>query len=92
MSENSCFEMEDDHDMLLSFHSEDTWFDDKARNRKERVDSGYEGGDEGADPEKAWGRAGTTDHKRKVCSRCCVERGTEGEVLCFGCLRVETGG
>jgi len=26
-------------------------------------------------------------HKGMVCSRCCVERGTEGEVLCLGCCR-----
>jgi hypothetical protein len=28
-------------------------------------------------------------HKRMVCSRCCVERGTEGEVWCLGCLMAE---
>ena len=26
-------------------------------------------------------------HRRVVCSRCCVERGGEGEVRCFGCLK-----
>lgn len=30
-------------------------------------------------------------HKGMVCSRCCVERGTEGEVWCLGCLRAERG-
>ena len=30
-----------------------------------------------------------TKHKGMVCSRCCVERGTEGEVWCMGCLRAE---
>lgn len=26
------------------------------------------------------------DHQSFVCSRCCVERGVEGEVFCLGCL------
>ncbi|KAL3418638.1 hypothetical protein PVAG01_10354 [Phlyctema vagabunda] len=43
-----------------------------------------EGG--GMDLERPW------DCKGMVCSRCCVERGTEGEVLCLGCLRREGGG
>ena len=25
-------------------------------------------------------------HRRMVCSRCCVERGQDGEVVCLGCL------
>lgn len=25
-------------------------------------------------------------HRRVVCSRCCVERGQDGEVVCLGCL------
>lgn len=25
-------------------------------------------------------------HRSTVCSRCCVERGSEGEVVCLGCL------
>jgi hypothetical protein len=31
----------------------------------------------------------TREHKRMICGRCCVERGTEGEVWCFGCLMAE---
>ncbi|KAH8820407.1 hypothetical protein F5884DRAFT_47507 [Xylogone sp. PMI_703] len=31
-------------------------------------------------------------HRRMVCSRCCVERGAEGEVWCMGCLRAEASG
>lgn len=27
------------------------------------------------------------EHRATVCSRCCVERGVDGEVLCLGCLR-----
>lgn len=25
-------------------------------------------------------------HRQRVCSRCCVERGEDGEVVCLGCL------
>jgi len=28
-------------------------------------------------------------HKDMICSRCCVERGMDGEVWCLGCLRTE---
>jgi len=31
-------------------------------------------------------------HRRTICSRCCVEKGTEGEVWCLGCLRSEGDG
>ena len=34
--------------------------------------------------EHGWTRGG--DHRRVVCSRCCVERGQDGEVVCLGCL------
>ncbi|KAK4039287.1 hypothetical protein C8A01DRAFT_16714 [Parachaetomium inaequale] len=34
--------------------------------------------------EQGWTRGG--GHRRVVCSRCCVERGRDGEVVCLGCL------
>lgn len=34
--------------------------------------------------EHGWTRGG--GHRRVVCSRCCVERGQDGEVVCLGCL------
>ncbi|TEY66806.1 hypothetical protein BOTCAL_0131g00170 [Botryotinia calthae] len=37
---------------------------------------------------EGWGEKGMT-HRGMICSRCCVERGTEGDVLCLGCLRME---
>lgn len=27
-------------------------------------------------------------HRRTVCSRCCIERGEEGDVVCLGCIAV----
>jgi hypothetical protein len=32
---------------------------------------------------KGWDAHG---HRTVICSRCCVERGTEGDVVCLGCL------
>ncbi|CAH0049558.1 unnamed protein product [Clonostachys solani] len=32
---------------------------------------------------KGWNAHG---HRTVICSRCCVERGTEGDVVCLGCL------
>lgn len=39
--------------------------------------------------DKNWGKPSQCGHKRMICSRCCVEKGTEGEVWCLGCLRNE---
>lgn len=32
---------------------------------------------------KGWDAGG---HRAVVCSRCCIERGAEGDVTCLGCL------
>jgi hypothetical protein len=39
--------------------------------------------------EQVWTREGGdgSKHRRMVCSRCCVERGQDGEVVCLGCLQ-----
>lgn len=37
-----------------------------------------------------WKERGT-QHRGMVCSRCCVERGVDGEVRCLGCLRTHGG-
>ncbi|KAI0135576.1 hypothetical protein F4814DRAFT_28142 [Daldinia grandis] len=37
----------------------------------------------GAGPDSSWIGRG---HRELVCSRCCVERGPEGDVVCLGCL------
>lgn len=38
---------------------------------------------ERGDGEKGWKSGG---HRKKICSRCCVERGPDGDVVCLGCL------
>ena len=64
--------------------------------RKEELECGdvmvmekHERGDEKQGP---WGEGVVETHRGMICSRCCVERGMEGEVWCLGCLRMEEGG
>jgi hypothetical protein len=38
---------------------------------------------------KAWQKDRIVGHRRRICSRCCVERGAEGDVWCLGCLSTE---
>ncbi|KAK4105557.1 hypothetical protein N658DRAFT_503680 [Parathielavia hyrcaniae] len=38
----------------------------------------------GEDYEQGWARGG--GHRQVVCSRCCVEKGADGDVVCLGCL------
>lgn len=38
---------------------------------------------EGEEQENGW-KSGR--HRKKICSRCCVERGPDGDVVCLGCL------
>jgi hypothetical protein len=49
----------------------------------------YEG--EGEEGKKTWQRDRIEGHRGRICSRCCVERGAEGDVWCLGCLRTEEG-
>lgn len=55
-----------------SFHMDDV--DDGQHNN---VSSG------GKQTNKGWGAVG---HRAVVCSRCCIERGVEGDVTCLGCF------
>jgi len=84
------YDMEGDYDVLaFSFTGDEPALDGRTRNGRERTDSGYEGGDENADSSRVWEKGRLKEHKRMICSGCCVERGTEGEVWCLGCLRAE---
>ncbi|KAI1114405.1 hypothetical protein F5Y14DRAFT_414993 [Nemania sp. NC0429] len=40
-------------------------------------------GEGGGDAEGSWNGHG---HRSVICSQCCVERGSEGDVVCLGCL------
>jgi hypothetical protein len=65
--------------------SKDTEMIDALSFSLQREESLKEEGDDTRNQDRTWG----TGHRGMVCSRCCVERGTEGEVWCLGCLRVE---
>lgn len=63
-----------------SFHMQDADVVEVARDGEEvRI------GSEGKEKEAAdgWARGG---HRPMVCSRCCVEKGKDGDVVCLGCL------
>ncbi|KAE9373423.1 hypothetical protein N431DRAFT_406906 [Stipitochalara longipes BDJ] len=47
------------------------------------------GGEE--EGKKAWQKDRIEGHRGRICSRCCLERGAEGDVWCLGCLRTEDG-
>lgn len=51
------------------------------------------GGEEGReqDGKRVWNKDTIEGHRGRICSRCCVERGVEGDVWCLGCLRTEEG-
>lgn len=89
-----CDLMRDDDD-----HDDHTQDDDDGENRvpsaRERSfmmeDAPPVDGDRGAGLDRAkkggtWGRGEGRGHRRRICSQCCVEQGSEGEVRCLGCL------
>lgn len=52
----------------------------RLKDSAERVEGEQTDGKGGTD---GWASGG---HKEKICSRCCVERGPDGDVVCLGCL------
>lgn len=65
--------------------SKDTEMIDALSFSKQKEECLRQSNDDARNHDSDWG----TGHRGMVCSRCCVERGTEGEVLCLGCLRTE---
>jgi hypothetical protein len=74
------FHMDDDADEPLQADDEQDHHGDRHDDTRSLYKS-YENG--GRDGTKGWAASG---HRSVVCSRCCVERGPEGEVVCLGCL------
>lgn len=67
--------------------------EDACREGDECIDTGK--GDRTEDEStlgKYAGHAGGPQHRDRICSACCLERGAEGEVWCLGCLRAEEAG
>ncbi|KAI8635162.1 hypothetical protein F5Y19DRAFT_1698 [Xylariaceae sp. FL1651] len=78
----------EDEDLSVSFIMQDVDDEETTQNHTERArdaqkssqrqKKGVGGGEEGS-----WSGRG---HREVICSRCCVERGSEGDVVCLGCL------
>ncbi|KAI0842145.1 hypothetical protein F5Y06DRAFT_259103 [Hypoxylon sp. FL0890] len=64
---------EEEEDLSASFTMQDV-DDAQEPSQKQRKGGGTDGG---------WIGRG---HREMICSRCCVERGPEGDVVCLGCL------
>lgn len=58
---------------------------DDAPGAEEGPDAGQHGPNKGG----TWGRGEGRGHRERICSQCCVELGTEGEVRCLGCLEIQ---
>lgn len=80
-------------DMELSMDDDDGNYDGLGRRRERGSNDGFsyedlvrmgKGREVDVDMEE-----GREQHKSMICSRCCVERGSEGEVWCFGCLKID---
>ncbi|KAF4948705.1 hypothetical protein FSARC_13670 [Fusarium sarcochroum] len=60
-----------------SFHMDDVDTEPQSQQPKKNATSG------GQQANKGWDAVG---HQAVVCSRCCIERGAEGDVTCLGCF------
>ena len=60
-----------------SFHMDDA---PPADNKDEHEERGAEDPKDGS---KGWATGG---HRGMVCSRCCIEKGVDGDIICLGCL------
>ena len=63
--------------LTFLFHGDDMCFERERREIDETLFTG-----------SSWEKDRRAGHPKKVCSRCCVERGMEGEIWCLGCWRV----
>ncbi|KAI1661473.1 hypothetical protein F4813DRAFT_230475 [Daldinia decipiens] len=71
---------EDDDSLSASFTMQDV-DDITPESSPEASQKQRKGG--GTGPDSSWVGRG---HRELICSRCCVERGPEGDVVCLGCL------
>ncbi|KAI1780048.1 hypothetical protein F4818DRAFT_401550 [Hypoxylon cercidicola] len=73
----SVSEEEEEENLSASFTMkdvDDSSPDQEPDEKQRKGGGGFEGG---------WSGRG---HRAMICSRCCVERGSEGDVVCLGCL------
>ncbi|KAI0851477.1 hypothetical protein F5Y00DRAFT_229809 [Daldinia vernicosa] len=71
---------EDDDSLSASFTMQDV--DDITSESSPEANQKQRNGG-GTGPDSSWIGRG---HRELICSRCCVERGAEGDVVCLGCL------
>ncbi|KAI0021530.1 hypothetical protein F4780DRAFT_737752 [Xylariomycetidae sp. FL0641] len=76
---SASFTMHDVDDEYPHAHSA------RAEENEKNVEEGGGGGKQGDQHKDAWA-SGRVGHRDVICSRCCVERGSEGDVVCLGCL------
>ncbi|KAI8953762.1 hypothetical protein F4801DRAFT_596992 [Xylaria longipes] len=78
---SESFTMQDvDDEWSLHNHAEKTTATQKPQQRQKKGEGGGGGGGGG---DGSWNGRG---HRSVICSRCCVEKGSEGDVVCLGCL------
>lgn len=75
----------EEENLSASFHMEDAPCQNGHAEAGEADESGDRVRDTRTRITESWGQGGG-GHRQMVCSRCCVERGPEGEVICLGCL------
>ncbi|KAI0535702.1 hypothetical protein GGR58DRAFT_428167 [Xylaria digitata] len=74
---SASFTMQDVDDQESTYNQLDKTADtQKSEQRQKKGEGGGHG-------EGGWNGQG---HRRVICSRCCVEKGSEGDVVCLGCL------
>ncbi|KAI0879335.1 hypothetical protein GGS24DRAFT_439001 [Hypoxylon argillaceum] len=73
-------------DLSASFTMHDADDEDTTHSYNHRVvkpEQKQKKGEGGRDREKSWSGSG---HRRVICSQCCIEQGSEGDIVCLGCL------
>ncbi|KAI1356971.1 hypothetical protein F5Y01DRAFT_266366 [Xylaria sp. FL0043] len=79
----------EEEDLSASFTMRDIDDEEGGHNRAEKFtdvqkpEQRQKKGEGGGYGEEGWSGGG---HREVICSRCCVERGGEGDVVCLGCL------
>ncbi|KAJ9139094.1 hypothetical protein NKR23_g8045 [Pleurostoma richardsiae] len=82
-----------EENLSASFHMEDALSEnDQRHNNNNRPPDGTSdksqdwGQKDSSKAEQGWAAGGRGGHRQTICSRCCVERGADGDVVCLGCL------
>ncbi|TEA15104.1 hypothetical protein C8034_v002660 [Colletotrichum sidae] len=69
-----------DEILSRSFHMNDVDDERQQQQRDQEHDAATRGGQAKQD---GWAGGG---HRQMICSRCCIEKGSDGDIVCLGCL------